>query len=207
MTNKLYCSPRRLRQAIKAARLSSWAAVVVTVCALGLAGSARGADAPQWMHAVVNAPLPAHDEKTDAVLLYSEDIVNVQGNGKIKSIERRVYKILRPGGREHGTVLAHYDSETRITGIRAWCIPAQGKDYEVKDKDASELAIPHVEGSDLINDVRAKFLNIPASNPGSIIGYEYEIEEQPLVLQDAWTFQESTVSASSRGSTSTSRIP
>ncbi len=102
MINKLYCSPLRLLRAIKAARWSAWAAVVVTMWTVGLPCSARGADAPQWMHAVVNAPLPAHDEKTDAVLLYSEDIVNVQGNGKIKSIERRVYKILRPGGREHG---------------------------------------------------------------------------------------------------------
>ena len=30
------------------------------------------------MHAVAAAPLPAHDEKTDAVLLYSETDVNVQ---------------------------------------------------------------------------------------------------------------------------------
>jgi hypothetical protein len=29
------------------------------------------------MHALVNAPLPAHDEKTDAVLLYSETAVSV----------------------------------------------------------------------------------------------------------------------------------
>ncbi|MGC2390910.1 MAG: hypothetical protein WA621_16065, partial [Candidatus Acidiferrum sp.] len=101
----------------------------MALCAVG-GRTARANDAPQWMHALVNAPLPAHDEKTDAVLLYSEDILNVQGNGKIKSIERRAYRILRPGGRERGLVLATFDSETRITGLRGWCIPAQGKDYE-----------------------------------------------------------------------------
>jgi len=39
----------------------------------GLAGVPRCAagDAPGWMHALVNVPLPAHDEKTDVVLLYS----------------------------------------------------------------------------------------------------------------------------------------
>ena len=154
MINKLYCSPLRLRQAIKAARWSAWTAVVVTMWTVGLPCSARGADGLQWMHAVVNAPLPAHDEKTDAVLLYSEDIVNVQGNGKIKSIERRAYKILRPGRREHGTVLAHFDSETRITGMRAWCIPAQGKDYEVKDKDVIETALFGVANGELASDLR-----------------------------------------------------
>jgi|HubBroStandDraft_6_1064221.scaffolds.fasta_scaffold43776_2 hypothetical protein len=189
MINKLYCSQRRLRQAIKAARWSAWAAVVVTMWTVGLPCSARGADAPQWMHAVVNAPLPAHDEKTDAVLLYSEDIVNVQGNGKIKSIERRVYKILRPGGREHGTVLAHYDSETRITGIRAWCIPAQGKDYEVKDKDVIETALFGVANGELASDLRTKILKIPAADPGNIVGYEIEHEDRPYILQDEWGFQ------------------
>src|SRR5689334_10492569 len=65
---------------------------------------ARGSDAPAWMHAAVNAPLPPHDEKTDAVLLYSEDITVVQPDGKIKSVSRRAYKILRPGRSEERRV-------------------------------------------------------------------------------------------------------
>jgi Transglutaminase-like superfamily/Domain of Unknown Function with PDB structure (DUF3857) len=38
--------------------------------------------------------------------------------------------------------------------------------------------------------VKAKFLKIPASDPGNIVGYEYEIEIHPFVLQDIWGFQE-----------------
>ena len=79
-----------------------WFAAIILVCGALAPVGMRAADAPQWMHALVNAPLPPHDEKTDAVLLYSEEILNVQSNGKIKSIERRAYKILRPAGREHG---------------------------------------------------------------------------------------------------------
>jgi len=115
--------------------------------------SARAADAPAWMHALMSAPLPPHDEKTDAVLLYAEDILNVQGNGKIKSISRRAYKILRPDGREYGTVHASFDGETRITGMRGWCIPAQGNDYEVKDKESVETALLGVENSELVSDL------------------------------------------------------
>src|SRR5580693_7234453 len=145
MINKLYCSPRRLRQAIKAARWSAWAAAVATMWTVGLPCSARGADAPQWMHAVVNAPLPAHDEKTNAVLLYSEDVLSVQSNGKIKKLERRVYKILRPDGREYGVVRADFDAESKINNMHGWCIPSQGKDYEVKVKDAIETALLGVQ--------------------------------------------------------------
>ncbi|MGC2803976.1 MAG: DUF3857 and transglutaminase domain-containing protein [Candidatus Acidiferrum sp.] len=152
--------------------------------------TARANDAPQWMHALVNAPLPAHDEKTDAVLLYSEDILNVQGNGKIKSIERRAYRILRPAGRERGLVLATFDSETRITGLRGWCIPAQGKDYEVKDKDVVEAALMGVSNGEFASDDRTKILKIPAPDPGNIVGYEIERERRPYILQDEWSFQD-----------------
>jgi hypothetical protein len=143
------------------------------------------------MHAVANAPLPVHDERTEAVLLYSEDMMNVQPDGKTKTIERRVYKILRPGGRGFGTVYANFDTETRITGIHGWCIPAAGKDYEVKDKDVLETALFGVENGELASDVRTKVLRIPASDPGNVVGYEIEHNGRPYLLEDEWVFQRS----------------
>ena len=41
----------------------------------------------------------------------------------------------------------------------------------------------------MVSDVKYRLLRIPAPDPGNIIGYEYETEEQPLVLQDGWDFQ------------------
>ena len=65
-------------------------------------------DAPAWMHALVNVPLPVHDDKTDAVMLYSENIFTVQPNGKIKHMERAAYKILRVGGKSYGVVQCQF---------------------------------------------------------------------------------------------------
>ena len=161
-------------------------AIGALACALGAA--ARG-DAPPWMHALVNAPLPAHDEKTDAVLLYSETAVTVLPDHKIRTVVREAYKILRPSGREYGVVAVPFTPRKKITSLHGWCIPAQGKDYEVKDKEAMEVSLPKIEGSDLISDVKDKLLRIPAPDPGNIVGYEYEVLEQPLVLQDVWHFQ------------------
>src|SRR6266853_5830217 len=83
MTNKSCCNRWGPLAETKSAR-----------CGLGASGlflfllatvpAARCGDAPQWMHAVANATLPEHDEKTNAVLLYSEDVLSVQSNGKIK---------------------------------------------------------------------------------------------------------------------------
>jgi Domain of Unknown Function with PDB structure (DUF3857)/Transglutaminase-like superfamily len=186
MNNRSFCNPWEPARAINLR-------IAILTCALlgVLAGSrpAYGGDAPQWMHALVSAPLPAHDDKTDAVLLYSEKTVNVQSAEKIKSRVRMVYKILRPSGRDYGIAIVSFNPHRKISGLRGWCIPAQGKDYEVKDKEAIEVSLPRVAGSELISDVKVKLLRIPAPDPGNIVGYEYEEEEQPMVLQDVWVFQ------------------
>src|SRR5215470_19636405 len=108
MKNKSYCSPREWVRGTRVASRAAWIAAAGLICCAWSPQGVRAADAPQWMHALVNAPLPAHDEKTDAVLLYSEEILSVQSNGKIKALDRRAYKILRPSGREHGTIYASY---------------------------------------------------------------------------------------------------
>jgi hypothetical protein len=188
MKNRLFCNRSGQRQA---SRTGLTAVLLGAFCLLINVLPCMAGDAPQWMRAVVNAPLPAHDEKTDAVLLYSETNVDVISADKIKTVVRRAYKILRPDGREYGTAFASFRSPgQKISGMRGWCIPAQGKDYEVKDKEAVDVSVPGVNGSELIDDLRVKLLRIPAPDVGNIVGYEYEIEEQPLVLQDVWDFQQ-----------------
>src|SRR5438270_2792760 len=189
MTNRLCCSQWASLRAIN--RRTGLVLFWTIACVFGLVPQlAASGDAPSWMHAQVSAPLPAHDEKTDAVLLYSETNVNVISADKIRTTVRRAYKILRPSGREYGTVIVFLNSNRKVTSLHGWCIPAQGKDYEVKDKDGAEVSASKIEGSELIADVKAKVLQIPAPDPGNIVGYEYEIEEHPLVLQRSWDFQE-----------------
>jgi transglutaminase-like putative cysteine protease len=161
--------------------------------ALGAVIDARVAEAgsaPEWMHAQVGVPLPAHDDKTSAVLLYSATTLVVDKSGKIKRLDRKAYKILRPEGERRGTVRIDFDSQSRITDMHAWCIPTAGKDYEVKEKDAVESAILGVDGSELVSDSRSKLLRIPAATPGSIVGYEVEQEQRPYVMADEWEFQD-----------------
>jgi len=191
MTNRLSCNPPQCPPVIsrRALQVSFCAAILLSAAVL-LPGApdAMAIDAPAWMHAQVNATLPAYDEKTDAVLLYSETDVTVISTDKIRTTVREAYKILRPNGRNHGTVYVHFNPERKIKSLHGWCIPAQGKDYEVKDKDAVERALG--PGFELVDDAKYKVLTIPASDPGNIVGYEYEVEERPFFLQDMWMFQE-----------------
>ena len=188
MKSRLFCSRSRR------------AHVLAGVAGLMLAAAPRAeaGDAPAWMHALVSAAVPVHDDKADAVELYSEDILNVASNGKIKNVHRKVYKILRPGGKGYGTVRADFDSETKVSTMRGWCIPAQGKDYEIKEKDAIESALPGIQDGELMSDIRSKILEIPAADPGNIVGYEYEQEGRSYVQQDEWVFQSTIPSRESR---------
>ena len=152
--------------------------------------ASASSDAPAWLHNLTNVSLPAHDEKTDAILLYSEEFVSVQANGKIHRLKRNAYKILRPGGREYGMVVAYSKAESKILKMRGWCIPPNGKDYEVKDKDALETSAPGVANGELMSDLRAKVLKIPDAEPGNVVGSEVEQEESLYVLEDEWNFQD-----------------
>jgi hypothetical protein len=183
--NRFCCNPAMLKRRIKFARIFAALSGVLLGCALCSASD----NAPQWMHTAASATLPSYDEKTDAVLLYSETDVTVISSDKIKTTVREAYKILRPEGRHHGTVYVFLNPQRKIKSLRGWCIPAQGKDYEVKDKDAVEVS-PNLDGGELISDVKYRTMQIPAADPGSVVGYEYEVEERPFFLQDEWEFQE-----------------
>src|SRR6516162_2725596 len=101
MNNRFSCNRVKLEPATNRRKilLSGWAIVGIVAAILTSAPAAAAGDAPSWMHALVNVPLPAHDEKTDAVLLYSETNVTVVSTDKIKTVTREAYKILRPQGR------------------------------------------------------------------------------------------------------------
>ena len=43
--------------------------------------------------------------------------------------------------------------------------------------------------ADLVDGRKVQSTAIPAPDPGNIVGYEYEVEEQPFWLQDIWYFQ------------------
>jgi Domain of Unknown Function with PDB structure (DUF3857)/Transglutaminase-like superfamily len=185
MNNKLSCSRALRPRLTNRLSLGLWAAAWIFVCA---APASAGTDAPQWMHQLVNAPLPAYDEKTNAVLLYSERDVSVLSADKMHTRVREAYKILRPEGRGRGTVEVYFDSQSKVISIHGWCIPAQGKDYEVKDKDALDRA--YKPGWEQASDAKLRILQIPAADVGNIVGYEYEVEERPTFLQDIWYFQQ-----------------
>jgi len=188
MKNKSCCSPMPLLPGTN--RHGFLLCLCVAACLLACVPRAvAGGDAPAWMHALVNSSLPSYDEKTDAVLLYSETNVTVISADEIGTRVRKAFKILRPEGRNRSMVWVNLNSQKKIKSLHGWCIPEHGKDFEVREKDSVEMSPPAVRGFELAVDVKAKVLQIPAPEPGNIIGFEYETVEKPFFLQDVWAFQ------------------
>src|ERR1700684_3954566 len=116
MKSKSYCSPVPRPRVIKNRARAAFAVAALSFLLCPPHPLASG-DAPQWMHALVNAPLPAYDEKTDAVLLYSETNVTVISADKIRTQVREAYKILRPGGRQRGVLGVDFGPQKKIRSI------------------------------------------------------------------------------------------
>jgi transglutaminase-like putative cysteine protease len=164
--------------------------VMLVVASLHPRAEAAIAQVPDWVRSQAEVVLPVYDKDTAAVLLYSETILAVRGPGKADRIDRRVYKILKREGEAFGMVRADFDAQSPVRSIRAWSLPAQGKAYEVGDREAIESAFTGVEGGELITDVRMRVLRIPAATVGSIVAYEITQEQRPYVMVYDWGFQE-----------------
>ena len=179
MTNKRRCSSLRPLRAISLS-------VVAAVAGLLLASPPAHAGTPDWLRSAASQQLPVYDKDTIGVILLDEQVTTVKDNGEIVTLYRRAYRILRTEGRELGTVVVYFDKETRLNRLIGWSITADGKDYESKEKEAVETS-PYT--SSFYEDTRYKILKIPASEPGNVVGYEYEQKRRPTILQDGWGFQ------------------
>lgn len=152
-----------------------------------LASAPARADIPPWLRSAASIPVPKYPDETQAVMLYDETTIVVKDVGEVHAIHRRVYRILRPGGRDRGVFDVPFDKDTKILMMKAWSLPAGGgKEYEVKEKDAVETQLTEGE---LYSDTRHRILSIPGSNQGATVAYEYEQRERPYILQGIWWFQ------------------
>jgi len=119
-------------------------------------------------------------------MLHNEQVTTVKNNGDVTTISRAAYRILRPEGRHYGTVHVYYDSETRVTSMKAWSIPPKGAAFETGEKEALDSIL---FSDNFYEDARQRVLTIPGVEPGAVVGHEYEQRRRPSILQDRWLFQ------------------
>ena len=143
--------------------------------------------APEWLRAAAQQTLPEYPKDTVAVVLLDEQQTTVKDNGEIETRHRRAYKLLRPEARDDYSYAAvTFDNETKLSFFKAWTITHDGKEMELKEKDAVEVSLTSFE---VFTDLRAKGIKFSAADPGSVVGYEYVQKHRPFVFEDDWQFQ------------------
>jgi len=143
--------------------------------------------APEWLRAAAQQTLPEYPKDTVAVVLLDEQQTTVKDNGEIETRHRRAYKLLRPEARDDYSYAAvTFDNETKLSFFKAWTITHDGKEMELKEKDAVEVSLTSFE---VFTDLRAKGIKFSAADPGSVVGYEYVQKHRPFVFEDDWKFQ------------------
>jgi hypothetical protein len=175
----------------RAARL----AVLLFACGLLFIALALGSgpafardDAPGWLSHLARAGAPAYDKEVPAVVLLSEQQVQVDDKGGVKTVERYAVRILSNRGREQATGSLTYLTDTsKDCKIRAWLILPSGEVKKYGDKEVLDAAVPN----DVFNETRIKMISAERdAEPGSVFGYEAASEERSVFTQFDWQFQE-----------------
>ncbi|MGH9690094.1 MAG: DUF3857 domain-containing transglutaminase family protein [Candidatus Acidiferrales bacterium] len=170
-------------------RLGGWIAFLAIASGLGAISQARAAaTAPEWLRSAAQETLPEYPKETVAVVLLDARQTTVKDNGEIETLYRRAVRILRPEARrDFGEVAAYFDSETKISYMKAWTISSDGHEIALNDKDTTESSLyDEIE----FTDDRVKVLKFAELNPGSVIGYEYVQKQRPYMFEDDWDFQD-----------------
>lgn len=168
----------------------SFVALLLLAC-MGLVPTAALAAPPEWLRQLESVPLPHYEAETDAVALLAEDEATVLPDGSVRYLERRAYRILRRGGQDRGIAQVFLNKDDELLTLKGWSIPTEGKPFETDKRDIVESA--RVPGSEiaLVTDQRMKVLNIPASNPGNLVGYVIERITHRRLLAEQWSPRDS----------------
>jgi hypothetical protein len=162
---------------------------LIALCLAATGSCALASSPPAWVMSQLNAADPEHDADTDAVVLYAQDDLAVQPDGRIAHTVRRVYRILRAEGERRGMVVLYDDTQKQIDHVYGWSVSPGGKSASVNDRDIVEGFPGGLRSMELMAYTLAKTLRIPAAVPGSVIAYEYQQKLYPYMLADVWDFQ------------------
>jgi hypothetical protein len=142
--------------------------------------------APDWLRAAATVKLPP-DLDAPAVIVLNEESLTATEKGEVTLVRRRACRIVRAQGREFATFGVPFDVDTRINSISAWSISPNGRELEVKAKDAVETTY---SAGTLYSDARLKAIVIPGADPGSTVGYEYSQKQRPNLLEEIFSLSD-----------------
>lgn len=157
---------------------------------------AHASSLPDWVMeaaaAKVNVPAGAHPK---AAVLLEDKLLTVTPDGQVTERYRQVIKILRPQGREYAHPIAWFNKDHKLRSFHVWSIGPDGHQYALKNDDIYERGSE--EWGILYDDVRYRSANVPGSDPGGVVAYEYTMQYPTYSGNEPWEFQNPVPTAKS----------
>ncbi len=156
----------------------------------GAGPSALGApeELPPWAAEPAARPLPANLGKADAVLLFTETLVEFAPTGRRTERVRSVLRLITTEGRaEAVAAVAYQHPADKVRQLSAWLRDATGSVRVFGRKDVVDVA---ADREALYDEGRVAQIDASAeAAAGAIFAWESLVELPPDLPQDVWLFQ------------------
>ncbi len=163
------------------------AAVLFFACRSGYAGWLdKSEPVPQWGLDAAKTPTPDYAKDSGSIILYDEYLETVDAQGRAIEREREAMRILQVQGRKTAC-RTRYDVDEKINYFREWTITADGKQFEAKDTDFTEVGDPNIPV--MLSSEKSRVAHPPAADVGATVICESEELLAPYQQEDVWEIQ------------------
>lgn len=176
-------------------------AVMILVVAAS-AGASKPAHVPDWVSAAAQTSMPPLRPNDAAAVLLDETDISVDPQGHALVHRREVIRILTASGRGYAMHRLYYDAGSKVRQLHSWTLGADGREYQLDDKNVSDFAaVPEFA---VFASERVRIAEALDAEPGSTVAFESEYTEAPYLT--SWRFDLDR-EIPSAGSTVTMTLP
>jgi hypothetical protein len=130
--------------------------------------------------------IPAHlSDGADAVVRINQLHFEATAPDRGRTRIRRVVTVLKPEGRDHGSLSVWYDSFRRIRSFNAELLDASGNRVRrIRNNEFQDLSL--ISGYSLYEDSRERVLDVRHDAYPYTVVFEYEIDHRGLINWPTW---------------------
>jgi hypothetical protein len=141
---------------------------------------------PDWARKAASAAVPSYPARVTSVMLFHEESLTMDPDGRRTMRERGVIKLLQTGEEKIEAVRYYNGKSGRIRDFAGWMMPPGGKASVYAKNRILDVAASR---DNVYDEYRAKILECGCPAPGSVFAWEVTEEEKSVFTQDEYSFQ------------------
>ncbi len=166
------------------------ARLLIAAWAIAFCTLAWGSDPPpDWLKEVASRQVPEYASDIEAVVLFDEESVRVDGPGKVTVSRRGAIRVLQRNGDKRAAERIVYTTDAdRVRKLKGWILYPSGGNKTLEEKDVVERALSNGNAYD---EARIQVLSAEGqADPGAVFGFESVLERRRIFAQFVYGFQD-----------------